>query len=115
MSLHPISEVGESQAAACWLVVNASGTRAYLANAGSGTVSSYGIGSGGRLVLRSAVAATVGVHPIDEVIGGGWFFVLTTTEIASAPVTAGGNLGTVNESAASGLSAAATGLALLAG
>jgi 6-phosphogluconolactonase len=113
--LHPISEVGESQAAACWLVVNAAGTRAYLANAGSGTVSSYGIGSGGRLVLRSAVAATVGVHPIDEVIGGGWFFVLTTTEIASAPVTAGGNLGSVNESAASGLSAAATGLALLAG
>jgi 6-phosphogluconolactonase (cycloisomerase 2 family) len=110
--LHPISEVGESQSAACWLVVNGAGDRAYLANAASGTVSSYNIGPGGRLVLRSAIAATVGVHPIDEVIGGGWFFVLTTTEIASAPVTAGGDLGTVNESAASGLSAAATGLAL---
>ena len=110
--LHPISEVGESQAAACWLVVNGAGTRAYLANAGSGTVSSYNIGSGGRLTLRSDIAATVGVHPIDEGLGGGWFFVLTTTEIASAPVTSGGDLGTVNETAASGLPAAATGLAI---
>jgi 6-phosphogluconolactonase len=110
--LHPISEVGESQAAACWLVVNAAGTRAYLANAASGTVSSFDIGPGGRLVLRSAVAATVGVHPIDEVVSGGWFFVLTTTAIASAPVTPGGDLGAVNESAASGLSTAATGLAI---
>src|SRR5579864_5935735 len=79
--LHPISEVGESQAAACWLVVNGAGDRAYLANAGSGTISSYNVGSGGRLTLRSDIAATVGVHPIDEVIAGGWFFVLTTTEI----------------------------------
>ncbi|MGA7913013.1 MAG: beta-propeller fold lactonase family protein [Candidatus Dormiibacterota bacterium] len=110
--LHPISEVGESQAAACWLVVNGAGTRAYLANAGSGTISSYNISSRGRLTLRSDIAATVGVHPIDEVLGGGWFFVLTTTEIASAPVTSGGNLGAVNETAASGLPAAATGLAI---
>ncbi len=110
--LHPISEVGESQAAACWLVVNGAGTRAYLANAGSGTVSSFNIGSEGRLILRSDIAATVGVHPIDEVLGGGWFFVLTTTEIASAPVSPSGDLGVVNESAASGLPAAATGLAI---
>lgn len=93
-------------------MVNGPGDRAYLANAGSGTVSSYNIGPGGRLVLRSAVAATVGVHPIDEVLGGGWFFVLTTTEIASAPITAGGDLGAVNESAASGLPAAASGLVI---
>ncbi len=113
-ALHPISEVGESQAAACWLTVNATGTRAYLANAGSGTVSSYNIGPGGRLHLRSDVAATVGVHPIDEVLGGGWFFVLTTSAIASAPVTSSGDLGSVNESAASGLPAAASGLAIVA-
>ena len=110
--LHPISEVGESQAAACWLVVNGAGTRAYLANAGSGTVSSYNIGPGGRLTLRSDIAATVGVHPIDEVPGGGWFFVLTTTEIASAPVSSSGDLGVVNEAAANGLPASATGLAI---
>jgi 6-phosphogluconolactonase len=112
-ALHPISEVGESQAAACWLTVNASGTRAYLANAGSGTVSSYNIGPEGRLHLRSDIAATVGTHPIDEVLGGGWFFVLTTTDIASAPVTESGDLGAVNETAASGLSAAASGLAIV--
>jgi 6-phosphogluconolactonase len=110
--LHPISEVGESQAAACWLVVNGAGTRAYLANAGSGTISSYNIGPSGRLTLRSDIAATVGGHPLDEVLGGGWFFVLSTTTIASAPVTASGNLGAVNETAASGLPAAATGLAI---
>lgn len=110
--LHPISEVGESQAAACWLVVNGAGTRAYLANAGSGTISSYNVGPAGRLTLRSDIAATVGVHPIDEVLGSGWFFVLTTTEIASAPVSSSGDLGAVNESAASGLPAAATGLAI---
>jgi 6-phosphogluconolactonase len=112
-ALHPISEVGESQAAACWLVVNAAGNRAYLANAGSGTVSSYNIGPGGGLTLRSAVAATVGVHPIDQVTGAGWFFVLTTTEIASAPVSTSGDLGAVNQSAASGLPAATSGLALV--
>ena len=111
--LHPISEVGESQAAACWLVVNADGNRAYLANAASGTVSSYNIGPGGGLTLRSAVAATVGVHPIDEVTAGRWFFVLTTTEIASAPVSTSGDLGTVNPAAASGLPAATSGLALV--
>jgi 6-phosphogluconolactonase len=113
-ALHPISEVGESQSAACWLVVNGAGNRAYLANAGSGTVSSYNIGPGGGLSLRSAIAATVGVHPIDEVTGGGWFFVLSTADIASAPVGASGDLGAVNESAASGLSAATSGLALVA-
>jgi 6-phosphogluconolactonase len=112
-ALHPLSEVGESQAAACWLVVNGAGNRAYLANAASGTVSSYNIGPGGRLTLRSAVAATVGVHPIDEVIGAGWFFVLTATEIASTPVTSSGDLGGANQSAASGLPAAASGLALV--
>ncbi len=111
-ALHPISEVGESQAAACWLVVNGAGNRAYLANAGSGTVSSYNIGPGGWLTLRSDIAATVGTHPIDEVTGGGWFFVLTTTDIASAPVSASGDLGAVNEVAASGLPAAASGLAM---
>ena len=112
-ALHPISEVGESQAAACWLVVNGAGNRAYLANAASGTVSSYNIGPGGGLTLRSAVAATVGVHPIDEVTGAGWFFVLTATEIASTPVTTSGDLGAANQSAASGLPAAASGLALV--
>jgi 6-phosphogluconolactonase len=112
-ALHPISEVGESQAAACWLVVNGAGNRAYLANAASGTVSAYNIGAGGRLTLRSAVAATVGVHPIDEVTGAGWFFVLTTTEIASTPVTTSGDLGAANQSAASGLPDAASGLALV--
>jgi 6-phosphogluconolactonase len=112
-ALHTISEVGESQAAACWLVVNGAGDRAYLANAGSGTVSSYAIGPDGGLQLRSAVAATVGTHPIDEVTGGGWFFVLTTSAIASAPVTASGDLGAANTSAASGLPAAASGLALV--
>jgi 6-phosphogluconolactonase len=111
-ALHPISEVGESQAAACWLIVNGAGNRAYLANAGSGTVSSYNIALNGDLTLRSAVAATVGVHPIDEAVGGGSLFVLTTGAIASASVTASGDLRAVDETAATGLPAATSGLAL---
>ncbi len=111
-TLHPISEVGESQAAACWLVVNGAGNRAYLANAGSGTVSAYDVGAGGRLTLRSAIAASVGTHPIDEATGAGWFFVLTTSEIASAPVKPSGDLGAADLSAASGLPSATSGLAM---
>lgn len=64
-------------------------------------------------VSRSAEVAATGLTVLAVVVpGGGWFFVLTTTEIASAPVTSSGDLGVVNESAASGLPAEATRLAI---
>ncbi|TMB90897.1 MAG: lactonase family protein [Chloroflexi bacterium] len=110
--LHPISEVGNGQSAACWLVVNRNGTRAYVANTGSGTVSAYDITGSGKLTLRAGAAATPGGHPIDEALGGGWLFVLIGQAIAATPVLPNGDLGAVTVTG--GLPAGTTGLAALA-
>jgi 6-phosphogluconolactonase (cycloisomerase 2 family) len=61
------ASVLDTQAAACWLVVSADGSLAYAANAGSGTLSAYGVSDGGKLTLLSAVAGNTGAgsHPID--------------------------------------------------
>jgi 6-phosphogluconolactonase len=59
--------VPNTQSAACWLVVAPDGRNAFTANAGSGTLSSYRIGLGGRLALQSAAAGVTGEgsHPVD--------------------------------------------------
>lgn len=49
--------VGDTQAAACWLVTTRDGRYAFTVNAASSTISSYRIGSDGRLSLLAAVAA----------------------------------------------------------
>jgi 6-phosphogluconolactonase (cycloisomerase 2 family) len=98
-ALHPISEVASGQSAACWLVVNRAGNRAYVANTGSGTVSSYDISASGTLTLRAGAAATVGGSPIDDALAGGWLFALTGGAIAAAPVQAAGDLGSVTSTA----------------
>jgi 6-phosphogluconolactonase (cycloisomerase 2 family) len=61
------ASVLDTQAAACWLVVSADGSLAYAANAGSGTLSAYGVSDSGKLSLLSAVAGDTGAgsHPID--------------------------------------------------
>ena len=107
--LHPVDEVASGQSAACWLVVNRSGNRAYVANTGSGTVSSYSISGSGRLALRAGAAATPGGHPLDEALAGGWFFVLIGQGIAAMPVLPTGDLGAVTVSG--GLPAGTSGLA----
>ncbi len=43
--------LGDTQTAACWLVVTQNGRFAYTANAGSGTISSYALSEGGELTL----------------------------------------------------------------
>jgi 6-phosphogluconolactonase len=111
--LHPINEVANGQSAACWVVVNRQGTRAYLANTGSGTVSSYDISGSGALSLRAGAAAAPGGTPIDEALGGGWFFVLIGQAIAVTPVLASGDLGSITTTG--GLPTGTTGLAVLAG
>lgn len=68
-----------SQAAPCWLVVSDDGRYAYTANAGSGTISGYGIHDGQLTLLDpSGVSANLGAgsHPLDEAVGtkGGHFF-----------------------------------------
>jgi 6-phosphogluconolactonase (cycloisomerase 2 family) len=60
--------VPDGQGAACWLVVSRHTGTAYVANAATGTISTYDV-RGGGLSLTDAVAATVGGHPTDEALG----------------------------------------------
>jgi 6-phosphogluconolactonase (cycloisomerase 2 family) len=109
--LAPISDVPDGQDAACWLIVNAAGNRAYTANAASGTISSYGVGHFGHLSLRASVAATTGGHPVDLAISGSTLYDLVSPqgEIATAPIHPDGDLGTATLPV-TGLPASATGL-----
>lgn len=56
--------------AACWVVVSRHTGIAYVANAATGTISTYDTHDG-TLHLDQAVAATVGGHPTDEALGRG--------------------------------------------
>ena len=55
--------VGDTQAAACWLVVT--GDYAWVVNAASNSISSYRIGDDGSLHLVHAVAAATAAGPTD--------------------------------------------------
>ena len=71
--------VAANQLAACWVAIN--GRIAYTANAGSGTISAFRIGSDGRLHLRGVVASPGSTSkPLDESVtpGGGYLDVLTS-------------------------------------
>ena len=60
--------VPNSQTASCWVVTTNNGKFAFVSNTGSGTISSYGIGSGdGTLNLINSVAGDTGANsaPID--------------------------------------------------
>jgi 6-phosphogluconolactonase (cycloisomerase 2 family) len=110
-TLAPISDVPDGQGAACWLIVNPDGNRAYTANAASGTISSYDVAGNGDLTLRASVAATTGGHPVDLAISGGTLFDLVSPqgEIATASILPGGDLGPASLPVM-GLPASATGL-----
>ena len=75
------ASVPDHQAAACWLVVNAAGTSAYVANAGSANVSRYTIASNGSLTLvgTGANGATAaGPVDLDLSDGDGFLYVLAS-------------------------------------
>jgi len=59
--------VATTQTAACWIAISKNGKYAYTTNAGSGSVSSYGIASNGSLTLLNPVAGSTGVGsgPVD--------------------------------------------------
>jgi DNA-binding beta-propeller fold protein YncE len=59
----PVSNGGE--AAPCWLVTTRDGHYAYEANAGSSTISSFAVSSGGTLTLINDAAAAVGGGLLD--------------------------------------------------
>lgn len=68
------ASVGNGQAATCWIAGNG-GDRVYTANAGSSTISEYGLATDGTLALLDAVAAgAAGTTPIgDSVTPNGRF------------------------------------------
>jgi len=59
--------LGDTQTAACWVVVPRNGRFAYTSNTGSGTISSYSISEGGHLALLNVAAALTGTGgiPVD--------------------------------------------------
>jgi len=60
-ALEPVSgSVPDEQSAACWVVIAGSGRVAFTSNTGSGSVSSYRIDRGGRLVLLDPIAGDTG-------------------------------------------------------
>ncbi len=58
--------LGDTQKAACWLVV--ARDHAYVVNAASNSISSYRIAPNGSLTLESAVAATTAAGPTDAAV-----------------------------------------------
>ena len=59
--------IATTQTAACWIAISKNGKYAYTTNAGSGTISSYGIGSDGALTLLNPAAGSTGAgsSPVD--------------------------------------------------
>jgi 6-phosphogluconolactonase len=73
--------VANSQTASCWVVIPNNGKIAFVSNTGSGTISSYRIGSNDEaLTLANSVAATTGMvsAPIDMTLSNNsrYLFVL---------------------------------------
>lgn len=71
--------VPTNQFAACWVVVTKSGRYAYTTNAGSGSVSGYGINKEGRIVLLDSTGRTgeTGPGPIDMALSNNSRFLYT--------------------------------------
>jgi 6-phosphogluconolactonase len=103
--------VPNGQGAACWVLVSKSDRLAFVANTGSGTVSSYRIARDGSLTLVAGAAETVGGSAIDlaQSDDGRFLYSLTTGKIAGAHQNADGSLSPVND--ATGIPAGDVGLA----
>jgi 6-phosphogluconolactonase len=114
--IDPISpSVATTETAACWIVVTKNGRYAYTTNTGSGSISGYSVDHGGALALLDAdgVTASTGPGPIDMALtrSSRVLYALNSGDgtISGFRVGADGSLTSIV--GASGLSAAATGLA----
>jgi 6-phosphogluconolactonase len=105
--------VGNTQSAACWVVVTPNGRYAYTTNTASNTISLYGVMGNGQVALRNAVSASTGAGPIDAAITprGRQLFVLNAGAhtIEGFAIARNGELSA--KSRADGLPAGSTGLA----
>jgi 6-phosphogluconolactonase (cycloisomerase 2 family) len=106
--------VGDTQAAACWVVTTANGRFAYIGNAGSSTVSSYAIGVGGAIGLLDPVAAVTpaGSHTTDLAQAGEKpeLFALNAGRHALVGYAIGGNGSLAASGSIDGIPTTATGL-----
>ncbi len=108
--------VADTQAAACWLVVNGNGTFAYAANAGSGNISAYQVSTSGKLTLLTPGGINgvtgAGSHPVDMAFGssGQFLYVLASGNNTLNAFQIHGD-GTLTFLASYSSPAAATGLA----
>ena len=85
--------LGDTQAAACWLVV--SGNYAWVVNAASASVSSYRIANDGSLTLVDAVATSTGAGPTDAAVspdGGSLHVRMRDGSVSSFSIGAAGSL-----------------------
>ncbi len=109
------NRVADGERAPCWLVTTRNGRLAFVANAGSGSVSSYLINRRGALTLRDATAGLVpGGKPLDMTLAAGdqFLFVVDPNHAAIQAFAVGndGSLTSLGEPA-SGLPPHAVGLA----
>jgi 6-phosphogluconolactonase len=113
---HPVlisASVSTTQAAPCWVVVTPNSRYAYVANAGSSSVSSFAVQKSGQLTLAQGVAGAAGAGPVDLAISssGRQLFVLNagSQTISSFSVGQDGRL--TNPGSGAGLPVGANGLA----
>jgi 6-phosphogluconolactonase len=107
------ASVSTTQAAPCWVVVTPNSRYAYVANAGSGTVSSFAVQKSGQLTLAQAVAGVAGAGPVDMAISssGRQLFVLNSGSQTISSFSVGQHGSLVNPGSVAGLPVGANGLA----
>ncbi len=107
--------LGDTQTAACWVVVTQNGRFAYTSNTGTGTISSYAVSDGGNLTLLNVAAASTGngSTPIDMALSNNSRFLYVRNggngTISGFRVGADGSLTPVTS--ATGVPAGAQGIA----
>jgi 6-phosphogluconolactonase len=103
--------LGDTQTAACWVVVTKNGRFAYTTNTGSASVSSYRIGHDGSLTLQNAVAGATGATPTDVDLSrdGRYLYAHVSGAISGFRVDSDGSLTPV--AGATGLPAGSVGIA----
>ena len=90
--------VANGQTDSCWVVITRDQRYAYIANFGSGTISSYRIDASGALTLIAGAAASTGAttQPVDLALSddGGYLFLLLrgAGAVASFRIEANGGL-----------------------
>lgn len=105
--------IDTGERAACWLVASKDGRFAFVANAGSGSISTFSVAPDGSLELVSVVSVE-GMTPLDEALSesGRFLYVLAAGSdgIVEFEVNADGSLTRIG--AETGIATAAAGLAV---